>query len=169
MSVWILDRVAKNHELCANWTSRRLMITMNWNFLEKMGFGFRWKWIKHCIHHSQIFSVLINRAPNGFFPSQRGLRQGDPLSSLLFILAIEGMSNLVNKARGKGWIIGFQVGEANILEVTRLLYAKDSFVICEVVEEQVLILRVIFIIFEATSGLHINRRKSIIYLIITGS
>lgn len=46
--------------------------------------------------------------------------------------------------------------ETNSSEVTHLQYADDTLVFCETNEEQVLILRVIFIIFEAASGLHIN-------------
>ncbi|XP_060190615.1 uncharacterized protein LOC132619869 [Lycium barbarum] len=142
---------------------------LNWNFLvqmlQKMGFGARWiRWIKQCISTVR-FSVLINRTPNGFFPSQRGLRQGDLLSPFLFILAMEGLSNMIQTAKVKGWVRGFQVDNrlVNNLEVTHLQYADDTLVFCEAVEEQILVLRVIFIIFEAVSGLHINWGKSFIY------
>ena len=132
-----------------------------------MGFAFRWiKWIEHCISTVK-FSVQISREPNGFFLSLKGLRQGDPLSPFLFIVAMEGMSNLFNKARRKKWIKGFQLSETNSLEVTHLQYADNTLVFCETKEEQVLVLRVIFIIFKGVSGLHINRGKSFIYPINT--
>ena len=66
------------------------------------------------------------------------------------------MSNLINTARGKGWIKGFQAGELSSLEVTHLQYADDTLVFCGAEKKQILILRVIFVIFEALSGLHIN-------------
>ena len=58
--------------------------SIKWDFLlqvmGRMGFESRWlSWIKWCIS-TVSFSVLINGSPVGFFPSSRGLRQGDHLS-----------------------------------------------------------------------------------------
>lgn len=134
--------------------------------LEKMGFGTRWiKWIKHCISTVRfffLFFVLINRTPNGFL-SKRGVRKGDPLSPFLFILAMEDMSNMLHTAKINGWTRGFQVGDENNLDITQLQYVDDTLVFCEAVEDHILILRVIFIIFEVVSRLHINWGKSFIY------
>ena len=60
--------------------------TISWEFLYqvmgKMGFGGRWmSWIKWCISTAS-FSVILNGSPAGFFPTSRGLRQGDPQSPL---------------------------------------------------------------------------------------
>lgn len=52
--------------------------TVSWDFLdsllEKYGFGSKWRfWLRaNCI--SARFSVLVEGAPVGFFPSSRGLR-----------------------------------------------------------------------------------------------
>jgi hypothetical protein len=35
------------------------------------------------------FSVLVHGDPSGFFSSSRDLRYGDPLSPLLFVIAME--------------------------------------------------------------------------------
>ena len=78
------------------------------------------------------FSVLINRSPVGFFSTQKGLRQGDPLSPYLFILAMEGLSQLLARAKELQWIQGFQVGSnpTTTVNVSHLLYADDTLIFC---------------------------------------
>jgi len=90
---------------------------LNWSFLlttlRQMGFGRRWtKWIEFCINITR-FSIL---------------RQGDPLSPFLFIIAMEGLGSLMRRAATNNWIKGFSIKNRNneILEVTHLLYADDT-------------------------------------------
>ncbi|WMV55675.1 hypothetical protein MTR67_049060 [Solanum verrucosum] len=142
---------------------------VNWVFLLKilrdMGFGNKWiNWINFCISTVK-FSLIINGSPEGFFQSQRGLRQGDPMSPFLFILAMEGLNFMIRRARENGWIRGFCANRTmgNAMEISHLLYADDSLVFCEAEVTQIRHLRAILTIFEGVSGLHINWQKSCLY------
>lgn len=55
-------------------------------------------WIMACIT-TPSFSILINGSATNFFHSERGLRQGCPLSPLLFLLVMEGLSCLMEAAK----------------------------------------------------------------------
>uniref|UniRef100_A0A2N9IM18 Reverse transcriptase domain-containing protein n=1 Tax=Fagus sylvatica TaxID=28930 RepID=A0A2N9IM18_FAGSY len=139
---------------------------VNWNcllyLLERMGFGYRWcQWMKTCISTVQ-FSVLVNGSPEGFFGSSRGLRQGDSLSPLLFLLIMEVLSRLFQKTEEAGLIRGFQAGMLGGIEVriSHLLFADDTIVFCDAVPEQVLHIRKVLSCFEAITGLRVNLTKS---------
>ena len=79
---------------------------VNWeallDLLKRMGFGLRWcRWIHTCISTVQ-FAVLVNGAPVDFFGSSRGLRQGDPLSPLLFLVMMEVFSKMMKRVEAAG-------------------------------------------------------------------
>ena len=108
------------------------------------------------------FLVLINGAPCGFFENYRGLRQGDPLSSLLFVVVMEVVSKMMDKAVTEGRLSRFSVGTSigDHLQISQLLFADDTLVMCKVDIDQMLFLRLILSWFEILLGLKINLDKS---------
>jgi len=74
-------------------------------------------WIMACVHNVK-FAVLINGVPTNFFHSQRGLRQGCPLSPLLFILVMDGLSRWISSAMQDGMLLGIRFLQNKILHMS---------------------------------------------------
>jgi len=141
---------------------------VSWSFLmatlDKMGFPSKLRsWVYFCISTVR-YSVLINGESLGFFSSTRGLRQGDPLSPLLFILVMETQSRLVNKAIDAGFLEGFHITNARYesLLISHLLFADDTLFFCKPHESNLGYLRCILLLFEAMSGLKVNLAKNVL-------
>ena len=129
--------------------------------LTRCGFSEKWRqWIKLCISIAQ-FSILVNGSPSGFFAGSRGLRQGDPLSPFLFVIVIEALSHLLDRAVREGLCSGFIVGKSDetSLMVSHLLFADDTLIFCDADSDQISNLRHVFSWFEVCSGLKINLSK----------
>lgn len=59
---------------------------------------------------STSFAVIINDGPSSFSTASRGLCQGDPLSPLLFVIAMEALNGLMMRAKELQFIEGVAVG-----------------------------------------------------------
>ncbi|KAJ0818578.1 putative RNA-directed DNA polymerase [Helianthus annuus] len=140
--------------------------TINWKFLfkvmEKMGFPERWiKWIKGCLVSGKG-SVLVNGSPTSEFKFKRGLRQGDPLSPFLFIIAMEVINMLLKRAMDLGLFKGFKLPNDGPV-ISHLCYADDVLFIGEWSYQNVVVLNRLLRWLSLLSGLKINRRKCLLF------
>ncbi|GJS75871.1 putative RNA-directed DNA polymerase [Tanacetum coccineum] len=140
--------------------------SINWRFIidimKRMGFGSKWiKWVENCLK-SATMSILVNGSPTEEFRLERGVRQGDPLSPFLFILAAEGLNAIVSEAVDKGIFKGIVVGSDRVM-VSHLQYADDTIFFREWNKENAKSLMCILKCFEEVSGLRVNFNKSKLY------
>ncbi|XP_071694839.1 uncharacterized protein [Rutidosis leptorrhynchoides] len=137
--------------------------SLNWDFLIEvmgiMGFGSKWrKWILTCFKSASI-SILVNDSPTNEFNLERGVRQGDPLSPFLFILATEGLNVLAKNAVEKRLFSGVEVGMNKVI-ISHLQYADDTIFFGVWNDGNIRNLMKLLKCFELTSGLKVNYHKS---------
>jgi len=133
---------------------------VNWNFLlaipRHMGFSRRWiNWISLLLLTASM-KIILNGQPGKRIIHARGLRQGDPLSPLLFVLAMEPLNALFRLAVSKQ-VFG-SMGTANIPERI-FLYADDVILFSSPAEQDLVAVGTILNMFAAASGLRINPNK----------
>nr|GFB84615.1 RNA-directed DNA polymerase, eukaryota [Tanacetum cinerariifolium] len=86
-----------------------------------LGFGLKWRaWIKGCLQNDRS-SILVNGSPMEEFKLFRGLRQGDPMSPFLFILAMEGLHALTRKAEALGLFKGVGVTDVEVSHLANII------------------------------------------------
>ncbi|KAK9071688.1 hypothetical protein SSX86_008117 [Deinandra increscens subsp. villosa] len=140
--------------------------SLSWEFLDKilgqMLFPNKWRrWIRAILSCSKV-SVLVNGSPTSEFSCSRGLKQGDPLSPLPFILAIEALSSFTHKACELGLFKGIRCSESGIL-LSHFIFANDVLFVGEWSLSNLLNLKQIMRCFFLISGLGVNSSKCSLY------
>ncbi|KAJ0919470.1 putative RNA-directed DNA polymerase [Helianthus annuus] len=107
-------------------------------------------------------SVLVNGAPTFQFQCEKGMRQGDPLSPLLFLVVMEALSRMFTRAREAGVIKGILTPNNGPI-MSHLLYADDTIVLGDWSKEEMSNVMRILRCFFLCSGLKINVYKSNLY------
>ncbi|GAU28861.1 hypothetical protein TSUD_21990 [Trifolium subterraneum] len=111
---------------------RKAFDTLDWNFLLAVlkQFGFMSifsSWISEILLSAKL-SVLVKGKSVGFFSCTRGVRQGDPLSPLLFCIAEDVLSRSISKALLDGKLSPMSLCR-NVVIPTHVLYVDDIMVI----------------------------------------
>jgi hypothetical protein len=97
-------------------------------------------------------SILVNGSPTEEICIKRGLKQGNPLAPLLFLMVADGLGALMRMAVDKGQFKPFLVGRSG-LPVSILQYADDTLCIGEASVDNLWALKAILRGFELASGL----------------
>ena len=68
----------------------------------------------------------------------QSIRQGDPLSPLLFVIVMEALSRMTAAIKASGLVVGFSVGARNNpgISVSHFPFADDTLIFCGANEDQ---------------------------------
>lgn len=135
---------------------------MHWDFLDNVLQAIELppqfcEWIKECVRTTS-FSISINGELAGHFSGRKGLRQGDPISSLLFVLILDVLSRLLDKGAINNAFGLHPSCQAPL--VTHLSFADDVLVFFDGTEESLRGILGIMEDFMKVSGLSMNRQKT---------
>uniref|UniRef100_A0A803QC82 Reverse transcriptase domain-containing protein n=1 Tax=Cannabis sativa TaxID=3483 RepID=A0A803QC82_CANSA len=139
--------------------------TVDWHFVEDIlnSLCFPSRFI-HCfivyLRGMNCF-LLLNGRIQGSFKGEKGLRQGDPLSPMLFVLIMEYLSRLLSQVSNKKGF-GFHPLCKN-LRLTNLCFPDDLIIFCKGNMKYVELVNDAFQEFCQATGLSANKKKSHIY------
>jgi len=118
-------------------------------------------WISACIT-SPSFTIALNGTLVGFFQGKKGLRQGDPISPYLFVIAMEGLTLLMEEAAASPHF-GYHPKCAAV-KLTHLCFAVVLLVFSAASASSVTTIIGALAEFEHILGLKANPSKSSIFL-----
>lgn len=105
----------------------------------------------------------MNGEAHGFFNSQRGLKQGDPLSPYLFIIAFDYLSKMLDDSQKRNSTVCFK--DKNKINISHLMFVDDVLLFCNARKTSTQTTIEILKLFEKTSGMSFNKSK---YLFVLG-
>lgn len=112
-------------------------------------------------------AVLLNGIPTPEFALKRSVRQGCPLSPLLFIIAFDTLNHLLLKAQSNETIVGVYFPGPDIYNLQNS-FADDLAMVIRTILEYIHELQRILETFGAASGLHCDWNKTVAAFIPAG-
>jgi hypothetical protein len=139
-----------------------------WDFLlrclQVRVFNETWcNWIKSVLLNGTV-AVKMNGKVGQYFQSCKGVRQGDPLSPLLFNIVADCLTRMILKAQNNNMLTGL-VKYLIPKGVAVLQYADDTILCLEHNLTYTRHVRLLLYVFEQLSGLKINFDKSEVLMI----
>ncbi|WVZ74625.1 hypothetical protein U9M48_022786 [Paspalum notatum var. saurae] len=139
---------------------------VRWDFLQQTlrmkGFSNTWcNWIKSFVEGGNV-AINVNGQKDAYFQTRKGLRQGDPLSPILFNIVADMLAIIINRAKVEGKVNGVI---PHLMEngLSILQYADDTVIFLDHDLELARNMKALLCMFEKLSGLKINFHKSEIF------
>ncbi|XP_057803279.1 uncharacterized protein LOC131018582 [Salvia miltiorrhiza] len=128
-----MNRINRGSNFACKIDIHKAFDTMRWDFiiaaLRAMGYHDQFiRWIE-VIFESARISILYNGRLSGYFACSRGVRQGDPLSPILFGIAEDVLSYIIRNCVASRHLV--PMGFDRISDFpTHLFYADDVLIFC---------------------------------------
>lgn len=133
------------------------------NMMQALGFDTKWRFWINEILCSGSSAILLNGVLGKFFHCKRRVRQGDPLSPLLFVLASDLLQCIVNGARARG-LLTLPISVPHTSDFRIIQYADDTIIIMKASQMELLCLRSLLNCFSETSGMIFGRALPRLFL-----
>ena len=139
---------------------------VKWSFLQQTlrmkGFSQKFRtWVEQFTRGGNV-NIKVNDHLGSYFQTKKGLRQGDPMSPILFNIVVDMLAILIARAKEAGLVEGviphlIQDG------LSILQYADDTVIFMSHDVEKAVNMKLVLTTFEQLSGLKINFHKSEIF------
>ena len=158
----VLDYIERTNEsgILVSLDQEKAFDRVNHSFLfrllEHLGFGPSFvKWV-HTLYTSANMRIILNGYLSGKIELERGVRQGDPLSPLLYVLCVEVLASQI---RSSPFISGFILPGAGGAYFRVRQYADDTTTFLKNVSSLVQLFNLVSI-YERGSGAKLNCSKT---------
>jgi hypothetical protein len=136
---------------------------VKWPFLQQAlcmkGFDAAWrKQVESFIQKGSV-GIKVNYDIGHYFQTQKGLRQGDPMSSIMFNIVADMLAVLIGRAKEDGQVGGL-IPHLVDSGVSILQYADDTIIFMEHDLAKARNMKLVLCLFEQLSGLKIIFNKS---------
>ena len=144
---------------------RKAFNSLNWRFVMDILAALNFSpifinWIRSCIT-SPKFSISFNGVLVGYFKGAKGVRQRDPLSPYIFVIAMDVLSKLLDAAAAYG-VFNYHPNCKRI-KLIHLSFADDLLIFMKGNKDSIEGVQKILNVFYTYSGLQLNCDKSEFY------
>ena len=123
------------------------------------GFDDRWRGWVDSLLSSGSSSVLLNGVPGQHFKCRSGVRQGDPLSPVLFVIAVDLLQSVVNDMCRRNILTLPIPTKSNDFPIVQ--YTDATLIVLHAIDSQLIALKKMLEIFAVSTGLKVNFSKSL--------
>jgi hypothetical protein len=122
-----------------------------------LGFGQKWCNLLCLVLSTSSTQIVVNGVPSDVIYHHRGLRQGDPLSPMLFILVMDVLNSLIEFAIQQHLLLPLAVQHVTH---RASFYADDVVIFLHPTSNDLQVMKFLLDLFGRASGLHTNLSKS---------